>query len=164
MTDQIPNAYEVKVKPKKGKKKTRIAYLKKVIESKPLMLPSKKPKVTKSKGEKLRVSATHKIGDESYFGEILGYNGKSYYHVMDDPFNGEAAGFYIKTADVETIKIGGIYTVQKGDSLAKISKKVYSSNKQKYIDQISKANRDVIGKKGQRIKPGQKLFIPYKLE
>ncbi len=164
MADQIPNAYEVKVKPRKAKNKTRLVYFKKVVEGKPFMLPSKKPKVTKSKGEKLRVSATHKIGDESYFGEILCYDGKSYYYVMDDPINGDAAGFYIKTADVETIKIGGIYTVQKGDSLVKISEKVYSSKKQKYIDQISKANRDVIGKKGKRIKPGQKLFIPYKLE
>ena len=39
-------------------------------------------------------------------------DGKSYYYVMDDPINGDAAGFYIKTADVETIKIGGIYTVR----------------------------------------------------
>jgi LysM repeat protein len=164
MTDQIPNAYEVKVKPRKGKKKTRLAYFKKVVEGKPLMLPSKKPKVTKSKGEILRVSASHKIGGESYFGEILGYDGSSYYYVMDDSTNGEAAGFYIKTDDVETVKIGGIYTVQKGDSLAKISKKVYSSKKQNYKDQIYKANKDVIGKKGKRIKPGQKLFIPYKVD
>lgn len=163
MTDKIPNAYVVKVKPKKGKK-TRLGYFKKVVDRKPLLLPSKKPKVTKSKGDTLRVSASHKIGNESYFGEILCYDGRSYYYVMDDVINGDAAGFYVKTDDVETVKIGGIYTVQKGDSLAKISKKVYSSKKQKYIDQISKANRDVIGKKGKRIKPGQKLFIPYKLD
>lgn len=163
MTDKIPNAYVVKVKPKK-RKKTRLAYFKKVVEGKPLMKPSKNPKITRSKGDTLRVSASHKIGDESYFGEILCSDGRSYYYVIDDAINGEAAGFYVKTDDVETVKIGGIYTVQNGDSLARISKKVYSSKKQKYIDQISKANRDVIGKKGKRIKPGQKLFIPYKLD
>jgi len=163
MTEQIPNAYDVKVKPKKGKK-TRLQYFKKVVEGKPLMLPSKKPKVTKKRGEKLRVSATHKIGEEAYFGEILGYDGRSFYYVMDDPANRDAAGFYVKTEDVEVVRIGGIYTVKKGDSLAKITKKMYSSKKQKLVDQIYKTNKDVIGKNKKLIKPGQKLFIPYKLD
>jgi nucleoid-associated protein YgaU len=49
------------------------------------------------------------------------------------------------------------YTVQKGDSLSKISQKVYGSTK--YWKRIVDANKDKLGK-SQTLKPGMVLSIP----
>ena len=50
-----------------------------------------------------------------------------------------------------------IYIVEKGDTLSKISKKMYGTSK--YYPNIMKANQDVIGPKG-NLYPGMKLKIP----
>ena len=52
---------------------------------------------------------------------------------------------------------GNLYVVQKGDTLQKISDKVYGTTKK--WKKIFDANRDIL-EDPNKIKPGQKLVIP----
>lgn len=170
MARELPMAYLVKVKPKTGKN-TRLQYFNEMVEGKPLMQPTKNPNVTKSKNEMLRVSFTHKFGDDDDYpgiptGVIRGYDDRFFYYVMDDPANGKAAKLYVKYEDLDyPPKFGALYTVRKKkESLAEIAEKVYGPyNKKRAVDDIYEANKDVIGKKNESVKQGKKLFIPYNL-
>lgn len=67
----------------------------------------------------------------------------------------------MKQADREYIRFGEIYTVKKGDNLTKITKKKYKSGNKDNVNMIYQANKHVIGKDKNLIKPGQMLLIPY---
>lgn len=154
---------EVVVKPKSGKN-TRLQNYKKKKDGRPDMQPTEDPKITKSKGDRLRVSATKKVGKNDIGnGFIDGADDRSYLYVTDDPTNGKAAKHFVKRADVEILRFGEMYTVKQDDNLTKIAKKVYSSGKDKYVDLIYNANKHVIGKDKDKIYKGQMLLIPYKV-
>lgn len=67
----------------------------------------------------------------------------------------------MKQADLEYMRFGEVYTVQEGDNLTKIAKHKYKSDSQGNVDMIYQANKHVIGKDKDLIKPGQMLLIPY---
>lgn len=60
------------------------------------------------------------------------------------------------------IKSGGAacYTVQSGDSLAKISQKYYGNQYTSSVDKIYYSNLETIGPNKNLIYSGQKLYIP----
>lgn len=60
------------------------------------------------------------------------------------------------------IQSGGsaCYTVQSGDSLAKISQKYYGNQNQSSIDKIYYSNMSTIGSNPNLIYAGQRLYIP----
>ena len=151
--------FVVEVKPKSGKR-TRLQNYKKKVKGKPDMKPTKNPKVTKNKGDRLRIIVKDIYADN---GDIVGADGRSYNYVIDDPVNGNAAKLYVKMRDVEYTGLWGeIYTVKKGDNLTKIAKDVpgYGFSNKSFVDLIYEANKKVIGKDKNLIKPGQKLWIP----
>ena len=156
---------EVVVKPKKGKN-TRLQNYKKLVKGQPDMKPSE-PRVTKTKGDILRISPTKKVGKYSVNGDILGADGRFYYYVTKHSENGKAAKLYVKASDVEIFRFGELYTVKKGDSLSKIAKKEYGPKLVKVygsgrlVQTIYEVNKQVIGKNKNLIYPGQKLLIPF---
>jgi hypothetical protein len=160
--DHMPRnfVYMVRVKPKTGKN-TRLQSYKKMVKGRPDMQPYK-PKVTRTKGQELRVSGSSQVGkDDLGDGTIYGANGRLYYYVTNDPVNGNAKKRYVKESDVRVVGFGEVYTVKKKDNLTKIAKKIYFSADKRSVNAIYNANKDVIGKNKNRIKPGQKLFVPY---
>jgi nucleoid-associated protein YgaU len=120
-----------------------------------------KPKVIRSSGSKLRVSGTHKLSEsDSGDGAVKGTDGRFFYKVTDEAYNGDAAKLYVKVSDVEIFRMGEVYTVKPKDSLVKISKKFYG-DKFNMVDDIYKANKDAIGNNPDLIHPGQTLFLHY---
>jgi nucleoid-associated protein YgaU len=78
----------------------------------------------------------------------------------DEPlpdFSDVQSGSSSKQADDATAGAGHTYTVQKGDSLSKISKQVYGTPNQ--WRKIFEANRDVLSDPD-KIYPGQVLKLP----
>jgi nucleoid-associated protein YgaU len=150
----------VEVKPKSGNN-TRLQYANKKKNGLPNIIPTEKPnKVVLTKGDKLRVSDSNKTGKNwSGHGPIKGADGRSYFYITDDVFNGKAAKYFVKETDVVTIGYGEVYTVKSGDNLTKIAKEFSFSNKD--VDIIYKANKDIIGKNKNLIYPDQMLFIPF---
>ena len=67
----------------------------------------------------------------------------------------------MKQADLEYMRFGEAYTVQEGDNLTKIAKQKYKSDSQGNVNMVYQANKHVIGKDKDLIKPGQMLLIPY---
>jgi nucleoid-associated protein YgaU len=151
----------VKVKPDSGKN-TRLQKFETKLNGLPKIKPTKKPnKVVRSKDTLLRVSGTHKLSESDVGdGVVKGSDGRSFYQVTDDPYNGDAAKLYVKVSDVEIYRTGEVYTVKPKDSLTKISKEFYG-DKINLADDIYKANKDVIGKNPDLIHPGQTLFLHY---
>jgi LysM repeat protein len=151
--------YIVKVKPDSGKN-TRLQSFDGKLNGLPKIQPTK-PKVKRSSGSNLRVSGTHKLSEsDSGDGVVKGADGRFFYQVTDDAYNGDAAKLYVKVSDVEIIRIGEVYTVKPKDSLVKISKKFYG-DEINLVDDIYKANKDVIGDNPDIIHPGQTLFLHY---
>lgn len=150
----------VEVKPKSGNN-TRLQYVNKKKNGRPNIKPTQKPnKVVLNKGAKLRVYDSNKKGKNwSGHGPIKGADGRSFYYITDEIYNGKAAKYFVKEADIVPIGFGEVYTVKSGDNLTKIAKDFSFSTKD--VDIIYKANRDIIGKNKNLIYPGQKLFIPY---
>jgi LysM repeat protein len=101
----------------------------------------------KEEGGKLKISGTapYELDKQSLWDAIKSIPGWEKEVVAD-----------IKVANKE---IFGIYTVQSGDSLSKISKK-YLENANRYND-IFNLNKDILTNPD-LIKPGQRLKIPNK--
>ena len=99
----------------------------------------------KEEGGKLRIKGTtpHQLEKNLFWDKIKTY----------DNWEGEVAA----NINVENTDIFGIYTVQPGDSLSKISKG-YLGDPMKYMD-IFNLNTDVLSNPDQ-IKVGQKLKLP----
>ena len=152
----------VEVKPKSGKT-TRLQYANKKKNGRPNITPTQKPnKVDMTKGDKLRVSDSYNGGkNSSGHGPVEGADGRFFYYVTDDLYNGKAAKYFVKEADVLTIGYGEVHTVKSGDNLTKIAEEYYFSGDKKSVNAIYKANKDLIGNNKDLIYPGQKLFIPY---
>jgi nucleoid-associated protein YgaU len=150
----------VEVNPKSGKR-TRLQYANKKKNGLPNIKPTEKPnKVVMTKGDKLRVYDSNKAGKNwSGHGPIKGADERSYYYITDELYNGKAAKYYVKQADISPIGYGEVYTVKSGDNLTKIAKEFSFTNKG--VNIIYNANKDIIGKNKNLIYPGQKLFIPY---
>ena len=150
----------VEVKPKSGKN-TRLQYANNKKNGLPNIKPTEKPKkVVMTKGDKLRVSDSNKAGKNwSEPGPIKGADGRMFFHITDDLYNGKAAKYFVKDADVVTIGYGEVHTVKSGDNLTKIAKEYSFSDGG--VNIIYNANKDIIGKNKNLIYPGQKLFIPY---
>lgn len=159
MESELKIVHVVEVTPDSGKK-TRLQRYKKLDKGVPDVKPAE-PKVTKEAGTKLRVSGTHKVGNkDTGDGLIHGKDGRSFYFVTDDPFNGEAAKLLVKESDVQIFRTGEVYTVKAGDSLSKIAKEVYPNNAYG-LQMILENNKEVIGENPDMIHPGQKLFVPF---
>jgi LysM repeat protein len=159
MTFDLNTVHIVEVNPDSGKK-TRLQNYKKMANGNPDIKPSE-PKITRKIGDQLRVSGTRKIGaKDTGDGLVHGEDGRSFYYVIEDPINGDAAKLFVKQSDVWIVRSGDIYTVKDGDNLGKIAKKYYPSDNQG-VNRIYDANKDVIGKDPDLIYAGQKLLIPY---
>jgi nucleoid-associated protein YgaU len=159
MAQELETIHEIEVTPDSGER-TRLQSYKKKVKGKPDLYPAE-PKVTCTRGDRLRVSGTLKVGvEDTGDGLILGADGRWFYYVIEDPSNADAAKLFVKQADVRIIRTGMVYTVKKGDTLGKITKKHFSNHKQA-VDTLYEINKAVIGANPDLIYPGQKLFIPY---
>jgi nucleoid-associated protein YgaU len=159
MSSNVNQVHEIEVRPDSGNH-TRLQRYQQIVKGMPDFKPSE-PKVTKNKGDKLRVSSTHKVSKSDLGdGVVHGADGRSFYFVTDDPINGEAAKLFIKQSDAQVLKTGVVYTVIPGDSLVKIAEGQHFGKKLNGVDIIYEANKDVIGVDKDLIQPGQKLFIP----
>ena len=152
----------VEVQPKSGNN-TRLQYSDKKKNGLPNIIPTEVPnKVVMTKGDKLRVSDSNKADKNwSEHGPIMGADGRSFFYITDDIYNGKAAKLFVKEADVVTIGYGEVYTVKSGDNLTEIAKEFSFSGDNEDVNTIYNANKDIIGKNKNLINPGQKLFIPY---
>lgn len=159
MADEYVTIHEIEVTPDSGEN-TRLQSYKKMVKGKPDLTPAE-PKVIRKKGDRLRVSGTHKVGSEDNGdGLVHGADGRSFYYVLDDPINKEAVRLFVKQTDIRIVRTGWVYTVKKGDTLGKITKKNFSNFKNA-VETIYEINKAVIGDDPDLIYPGQKLFIPY---
>ncbi len=157
MSQQMSPIHEIKVKPKAGKN-TRLHSSHGTVNER-LDLRRSDPRVFRTRGNRLRVNA-QVWGDSSLEGGLIaGLDGRTFYRVInDDDFNGDAAGMYVKSKDIEVIRTGYLYTVESGDTLTLIAKK-FELTKPNAVKKIFKLNQDVIGDNPDLIKPGQVLFI-----
>ena len=159
MKTELETIYEIEVTPDSGEN-TRLQSYKKKVRGKPDLHPAE-PKVTRTRGDRLRVSGTLKIGaEDTGDGLVHGADGRSFYFVIDDPINNDAARLFVKEADVQIVRMGQVYTVKKGDTLGEITKKNFS-NLKNAVDTVYEINKAVIGANPDLIYSGQKLFIPY---
>lgn len=159
MSTELKTIHEIEIMPDSGEN-TRLQSYKKKVKGKPDLHPAE-PKVTRTRGDRLRVSGTLKLGaEDTGDGLVHGVDGRWFYYVIEDPINAEAAKLFVKEADVRIVRTGQIYTVKKGDTLGEITKKNFS-NLKNAVDTIYEINKAVIGSNPDLIYPGQKLFIPY---
>lgn len=99
-------SFTVVVQPKTGKKTALQSFTKEDAAGKPIMLPTDTlklgPRVTRETGDRLRVSADHKLSKfDQGDGRVRGADGRIYYLVTKEIANGDAAGLYVKEADVK---------------------------------------------------------------
>lgn len=93
----------VEIARKAGKRSVLRSFSEKNRRGRPIMEPHggrrTGDRVTRSAGDRLRVSATHRISDRDLGdGRIRGADGHYYYYVTGSPENGNAAGLYLRKA------------------------------------------------------------------